>query len=390
MLGLAALVIWGLTGCGGWTLTERGGEGKPCFTNGECDEGLTCLEGVCVSVGEDGDLDPDETPVDGDDEEFDSALDGDEFEGDSPEEDGDGEADDDPADGDPPENDADPTDGDQTDGDGFACEAGICTDPATGFEWQQDPSDVAMLWDDAVDYCQRLNLGGEGWRLPNLSELRTLVRDCAPIETGGTCGIVDACTPCGVDSGDACLSSSCRSASACNPAACPDQEAPNGCYWPALLNGNCAYTWSSSSLEDDDAYAWAVDFGNAEVDNGGKDNGLNLRCMRDNTIPPDGDEESEFDISDGDPEPESELEESEPTFLCADGICTDTITGLKWQETPTGGEMIWSDAITHCQNLDVNGKGWRLPNISERNKGPFHEPKAHQGWSRSPDLLRNV
>ena len=47
-----------------------------------------------------------------------------------------------------------------------------------------------MLWDDAVLYCQNLDEGGhDDWRMPNIDELRTLVRNCSGVMTGGACKI---------------------------------------------------------------------------------------------------------------------------------------------------------------------------------------------------------
>ncbi len=52
------------------------------------------------------------------------------------------------------------------------------TDSSTGLMWQ-DNSDAKTLklnWQDAVEYCQELNLDGyNDWRLPSIKELQTLV-----------------------------------------------------------------------------------------------------------------------------------------------------------------------------------------------------------------------
>ena len=61
-------------------------------------------------------------------------------------------------------------------------------------------------------------------------------------------------------------------------------------------------------------------------------------------------------------------------FLCADftrdetGIVTDSTNGLQWDDaTPVQGtdDMKWTDAIDYCENLNLDGTGWRLPNINE-------------------------
>lgn len=49
---------------------------------------------------------------------------------------------------------------------------GTVTDNVTGLVWEQDPTDTAAVWSDAVDYCEALSLGGsDDWRIPILKEL---------------------------------------------------------------------------------------------------------------------------------------------------------------------------------------------------------------------------
>ena len=52
---------------------------------------------------------------------------------------------------------------------------GTVTDEVTGLMWQQEIPEK-MTWDEAVSYCEKLNLGGyTNWRLPTIQELKTLV-----------------------------------------------------------------------------------------------------------------------------------------------------------------------------------------------------------------------
>lgn len=58
-------------------------------------------------------------------------------------------------------------------------------------------------------------------------------------------------------------------------------------------------------------------------------------------------------------------------FLCADftrdanGIVTDSTTTLQWQDDVFVDYMNWKESILYCEALDLDGKGWRLPNINE-------------------------
>jgi len=158
----------------------------------------------------------------------------------------------------------------------FQCCDGVCTDPETGFEWQQEPTGGTMIWNDAITHCQNLDLDGGGWRLPNISELRSLVRGCGPIETGGACGVKGVCTPCG--DAAACLADSCSAD--CNPSSCADNGGPTGCYWPQQLSGTCSRFWSSSANVYLAYYAWYVSFNYGFVDGYNKGGNYDARCVR--------------------------------------------------------------------------------------------------------------
>jgi formylglycine-generating enzyme required for sulfatase activity len=55
---------------------------------------------------------------------------------------------------------------------------GTVTDKSTGLSWQQGESPAAMTNVQAIDYCEKLSLGGhDDWRLPNAKELRTINND---------------------------------------------------------------------------------------------------------------------------------------------------------------------------------------------------------------------
>ncbi len=59
-----------------------------------------------------------------------------------------------------------------------------------------------------------------------------------------------------------------------------------------------------------------------------------------------------------------------------DGTVTDDVTGLVWQKCTSGEsgtdcetgeayEMIWEEAFAYCENVDLPGDGWRVPNLYE-------------------------
>ena len=53
----------------------------------------------------------------------------------------------------------------------------VVTDSSTGLEWQDDARGSTMTWESAITHCEGLSLDGEGWRLPTVNELVSLVDD---------------------------------------------------------------------------------------------------------------------------------------------------------------------------------------------------------------------
>ena len=53
---------------------------------------------------------------------------------------------------------------------------GTVTDLTTGLMWQQETPTNEMYWEDAIEYCENLELAGhKDWRLPTIEELISLI-----------------------------------------------------------------------------------------------------------------------------------------------------------------------------------------------------------------------
>lgn len=181
-----------------------------------------------------------------------------------------GDDDDDDSSGD----DDDDSSGDDDDDSDFTCDGDVCTDSISGLMWQNEDEPVTD-WDAAISYCENLELGGySDWRLPTISELRSLVRDCPETETGGSCGVTDDC----LDHED------CYDHDLCNSCEWNSGPGPDGQNWPAGLLGGGWYHWSSSEYSGDyyNAYeAWAITEAAGvgfDFDDGGNDG--DARCVR--------------------------------------------------------------------------------------------------------------
>jgi hypothetical protein len=130
---------------------------------------------------------------------------------------------------------------------------GAWLDPTTGYLWEDSPPDTMETWDGAVAHCNGLTLCGYGtgtWRLPDIDELRSLVRRCPETVTGGACRATDAC-----------LARSCWS-TAC--VGC-DFVSHSYCYWDGPPGAICDWYWSSSSCDDAASDVWLLGFSTGRV-----------------------------------------------------------------------------------------------------------------------------
>jgi len=108
-----------------------------------------------------------------------------------------------------------------------------------------DISKEGMSHAEAVKYCDNLDQDGVSWRLPSISELRTLIQNCPDTVTDGKCSISDDC-----------LEYACFDSCSCNYVEFPD--------YSKLGDTECL--WSSSAISDKGGYYWSICFDNASFD----------------------------------------------------------------------------------------------------------------------------
>jgi len=164
------------------------------------------------------------------------------------------------------DDDDDSSDDDDDDDDDSS--SGMWTDPNTGLVWQT-VSDCCYDWQGAGSYCGLLRLGGnKDWRLPTISELRSLIYGCVNTESNGSCNVSDYCLF------PACMNDSCLG--------CDEDCGPtNGCYWPNQLTGDCLAYWSFSIIPGHSStYPWSIDFSTALIGHSSTYENYNVRCVR--------------------------------------------------------------------------------------------------------------
>lgn len=113
----------------------------------------------------------------------------------------------------------------------------IARDNITGLEWQRLESDTLRTWEQAMDECAGLELGGNtDWRLPDIVELHSIV-----------------------DYGRA-------SSPVADEAVFP-------------LTAGTVY-WTASNVAGDSASAWGIDFSTGNVVSNPRDFNFFTRCVR--------------------------------------------------------------------------------------------------------------
>ncbi len=118
---------------------------------------------------------------------------------------------------------------------------GIVRDNVTGLEWQQTTAPVFYAWQQALDYCSGMNLGGHNdWRLPTIKELFTLIDS-------------DMYDP-----------------------------AIDTAYFPHTVSW---YYWSSTTHAYDSSRAWRVYFYNGDLTYLDKTYNSDVRAVRGDTLP---------------------------------------------------------------------------------------------------------
>ena len=135
-------------------------------------------------------------------------------------------------------------------------------------EWSR-PSNK-MDWNAAKQYCDNLAESGfTDWRLPNIDELRTLIKNCPKTETDGECKVSEKNGH--LSSEDWRPKGSCYC----------DSRQNNSGYYSKLDDDDKVWLWSSSTISDLNDRAWRIDFSSGTVDYSHITTSvINVRCVR--------------------------------------------------------------------------------------------------------------
>jgi hypothetical protein len=169
----------------------------------------------------------------------------------------------------------------------------IWDDISTDLSWQDPQKDAYTTGDpglaqpDAIRYCDELVIGGyDDWKLPDIDELRTIIRGNTGTETSGDCPITE-----GSPKGD-------MSDPACGPETDYAGPGVGGCYWASELTGTCnkddpaddgdrpLETVSSTVASDDDFWVGDVLFHEGSIPFNHIYSLADARCVRDGPTTP--------------------------------------------------------------------------------------------------------
>jgi len=191
---------------------------------------------------------------------------------------------------------------------------GTVEDEVTGLVWEKEPPSNSGTWDDALAYCDALELAGElDWRLPTRIEITSVLDHGKP-------GWAGEAFP----------------------------GAPGGFHRSA---SDWILTIEQAGAGAGTDYAWAFNMSDGIVSNAySKESDARYRCVR----------------SEGSGEGPSEPAVQPPDHYTtvAPGEVRDNYTGLVW-EAGDSEAVDHAGAIAYCDELALGGQTWRLPSIRE-------------------------
>ena len=133
-------------------------------------------------------------------------------------------------------------------------------------QWSNRSPDK-MNWPKAIEYCRNLNEGGHSdWRLPDIDELRTLIKNCPNTEPDGVCKVSEK---------NGCLTEKCW-----NNKTCYCERKNDRGYYNKL--GDDGWFWSYSTDSFLTSSAWGMYFERGYVmENDKLSKHHYVRCVRD-------------------------------------------------------------------------------------------------------------
>jgi len=131
-----------------------------------------------------------------------------------------------------------------------------------------------MTWEEAQNYCKNLDFWAVSWHLPDIDELRQIVRNCPATEAGGSCRVSEEGN---------CLAGNC---SAPKESCTCERKAKNRGHYSMFGDADYIGLWSSSTLSNDAGKAWGAVFYSGMIGSLDKNSKLYARCVHNHKVKP--------------------------------------------------------------------------------------------------------
>jgi hypothetical protein len=137
----------------------------------------------------------------------------------------------------------------------------------TNLLWEVTPSIPSAKWQAAIDACGASRLCGQSdWRLPTITELRSLIDGCPGTEAADSCVT------------ERCASTSCVDNMEC--LGCANDAGPQEGFYCVPGLRDLGIAWSSTTITDIPANAWLVHFRTGGFIGVSKEVEYSVRCVR--------------------------------------------------------------------------------------------------------------
>ena len=131
-----------------------------------------------------------------------------------------------------------------------------------------------MTWNEAQNYCKNLDFWAVSWHLPDIDELRQIVRNCPATEAGGSCRVSEEGN---------CLAGNC---SAPKESCTCERKPKNRGHYSMFGDADYIGLWSSSTLSNDAGKAWGAVFYSGMIGSLDKNSKLYARCVHNHKVKP--------------------------------------------------------------------------------------------------------
>lgn len=216
---------------------------------------------------------------------------------------------------------------------------GTVTDNNTGLIWEEVPVPDGLTWDEAVEYCDNLELAGhDDWRMPNIKELFSISDFSSGWPYLNTNYFTLATGEVGKDE---------QYWSSNKYVGTTVEGGDNSAFGVNHVTGHIKSYPAGSAMEGGEGTP--PDTGEDTPPAGGESGPPSGNPLAKHVRAVRGDTYGTNDYTDN-----------------LDGTITDSSTGLMWAQADNEGGINWEDALILAENSDLSGyTDWRLPNVKE-------------------------